>query len=96
MRKNNRIPKCDKRTVTCDVRIAQYGDETIKYKEKKGNTECDKSTVTCDVGSAQYEDGTVKCEKKKINEPPNVTKVLSHVMLELHNMRMEPSNVRKK
>ena len=34
--------------------------------------------------------------KKKIREPPNVTKELSHAMLELHNMRIEPSNVRKK
>ena len=37
----------------------------------------------------------VKCEKK-VRDPPNVTKELSYVMLELHNMRMEPSNVRKK
>ena len=29
--------------------------------------------------------GTTKCKKKK-----------SHVMLELHNLKMEPSNVRKK
>ena len=34
--------------------------------------------------------------KKRVREPPNVTKELSHMMLELHNMRMEPSNVRKK
>ena len=26
----------------------------------------------------------------------NVTKELSHMMLELHNMRMEPSNMEKK
>ena len=31
---------------------------------------------------------------KKIREPPNVTKELSHVILELYNVRMEPSNVR--
>ena len=38
---------------------------------------------------------TVKCyKKKKKNEPPNVTKELSHVILELYNVRMEPSNVR--
>ena len=29
-------------------------------------------------------------------EPPNVRKELSHVMLELHNVSMEPSNVKKK
>ena len=34
--------------------------------------------------------------RKKIKEPPNVTKVLSNVMLELHNVRMKLSNVRKK
>ena len=54
-----------------------------------------RKTVTCDVGTAQYENGTIKCEKK-IREPPNVRKELSHVMLKLHNVRMEPSNVRKK
>ena len=54
-----------------------------------------KRTVTCDIGITQYEDETVKCEKK-VNEPPNVRKELSRMMLELHNIRMEPSNVRKK
>ena len=34
--------------------------------------------------------------KKKVREPSNVRKELSHVMLKLHNMRMELSNVRKK
>ena len=34
--------------------------------------------------------------RKKIREPPNVRKELSHMMLKLHNMRMEPLNVRKK
>ena len=29
-------------------------------------------------------------------EPPNVRKELSHVMLELHNVRMKPSIVKKK
>ena len=33
---------------------------------------------------------------RKIKEPPNVTKVQSHVMLILHNVKMVPSNVRKK
>ena len=43
----------------------------------------------------QYEDETVKC-KKKVRELPIVRKKLSHVMLELHNVRMKSSNVRKK
>ena len=34
--------------------------------------------------------------KKKKKEPLNVIKELSHVMLELYNVRNEPSNVRKK
>ena len=33
--------------------------------------------------------------RKKIKEPPNVTKVQSHVMLILRNVRMMLSNVRK-
>ena len=37
---------------------------------------------------------TVKYEKKKIREPPNVTKELSHVILKLHTVRIESSNVR--
>ena len=58
-------------------------------KKNKGTIECDKNTVTCDVGIAQCEDGTIKCEKK-IKEPPNVTKVQSHVMLVLCNVRLVP------
>ena len=38
---------------------------------------------------------TIKCEKKKINEPQNVTKEQSYVILELHNVRIEPENMRK-
>jgi len=34
--------------------------------------------------------------RKKINEPLNVTRVQSHVMLVLHNMRIELLNVREK
>ena len=33
--------------------------------------------------------------REKKREPPNLTKVQSHVMLVLHNVRMVPSNVRK-
>ena len=54
-----------------------------------------KKTVTCDVGIAQCEDEIVKCEKK-VREPLNMRKELSRIMLELHNMRMKPSSVRKK
>ena len=41
------------------------------------------------------ENGIVKCEKK-VREPPNMTKELSYVMLEPHNVMMELSNVKKK
>ena len=82
--------------VTCDVRTAQCEDQTVKCEKKnKGTTKYEKRTVTYDVGTAQCEDEIVKCEKK-LREPQNVRKELSHVMLELHNVRMKPSNVRKK
>ena len=65
------------------------------WEKNKGTTKFEKRTVTCDVWTAQCEDGIVKCEKK-LREPPNMTKELSYVMLEPHNMRMKLSNVRKK
>ena len=53
-----------------------------------------KKIVICDVGPIKCEDRTIKCEKKiKIKEPPNVANELSYVMLELHNVTMEPLNV---
>ena len=54
-----------------------------------------KKTVTCDVGTAQCKDGTVKYEKK-VREPPNVRKELSYMILELHTVKIELLNVRKK
>ena len=64
-------------------------------KKKKRTTECDKNIVTCDIVTAQCEDGTIKCEKK-IKEPLNVTKVQSYVKLVLRNVKIVPSNARKK
>ena len=79
----------DKRTIKCDVGIAQCEDGNRQMWEKsKGTTQHEKRIVTSDVG-------TVKC-KKKVREPPNVTKELSYMMLELHNVRMKPSSVRKR
>ena len=94
--KRKRTTKCDKRTVIRDVGTTQCEDKTVKC-EKKSNvtTKYDKRTVTCNVGTAQYENEIVKYEKQ-IREPHNVTKELTYVMLELHNVRMKPSNVRKK
>ena len=48
-----------------------------------------------DIRTAHYEDRTVKCEKK-VRKPPNVTKELSYVMLEPHNVKMELLSVRKR
>ena len=63
-----------KKTVTCDIGIAQYEDGIIKCEKKsKGTTKCEKRTITCNVETAQCKDGTVKCEKK-LREPPNVIK----------------------
>ena len=79
----------DKRTIKRDVGIAQCEDGNRQMWEKsKGTTQHEKRIVTSDVG-------TVKC-KKKVREPPNVTKELSYMMLELHNVRMKPSSVRKR
>ena len=64
-------------------------------KKSKEIAQCEKRTVICDVEIAQCENGTIKCEKK-VREPPNVRKELLYVILELHNVRIEPSNVRKK
>ena len=63
--------------------------------KNKGTTKYDKRIVTCDVGTAQYENETIKCEKK-IREPPIMTKKLSYMTLQLHNVRIEPSNIRKR
>ena len=98
MRKKKKgTTECDKSTVTCDFGTALCEDGTIKCEKKnKGTTEYDKSTVTCNVHTTQYDDCIIKCEKRKIREPPNLTKLQSHVMLVLHNMKMVPSNLRKK
>ena len=68
---------------------------SLNVQKNKRTTKCDKSTVTCDIGIAQCGDGIIKYEKKKKKKPLNVTKVHSHVMLVLYNVRMVPSNVRK-
>ena len=60
-----------------------------------GTTKCDKSTVVYDFGITLCEDDTIKCEKKK-RELPNMIKVQLYVMLVLHNVRMIPSNMKKK
>ena len=83
--------------LTCEVGIAQCENETIKCEKKKSKetTKCEKRTVTCDVRIVQCKDETVKCEKK-VRKLPNMRKELSHVILELYNIRMKSSNMRKK
>ena len=56
-------------------------------RKTKRNHQLWQNIVTYDIGTAQCKDGTIKCEKK-IKEPPNVTKVQSHVMLILRNVGM--------
>ena len=64
------------------------------WEKSKGTSKCDKRIVTCNVEPAQCDDSQMW--EKKIRELLNVTKELSYVMLELHNVRIEPLNVRKK
>ena len=63
---NKGTTECNKkRTIKCDVRSAQYEDETVKCEKKsKKTTKCEKRIVTCDIETAQCKDGTVKYEKK--------------------------------
>ena len=72
-------------------------DRIVKFEKKKskGIAKLEKKTITCDVETAQCKDEIVKYEKK-VREPPNVKKELLYVMLELHNVMIEPLNVRKK
>ena len=51
------------------------------WEKSKGTTKCEKRTITCDIGTTQCEKKTIECEKK---------------VRERLNVRMEPSNVRKK
>ena len=67
----------------------------VRKKKVKEPPNVRKKTVTCDVRTAQCEDRTIKCEKK-VREPLNLRKELSYVMLELHNMKMESSSVKKR
>ena len=54
MRKKNKgTTKYEKKTVTCDVGIAQCEDGTVKCKKKvKERSNLKKRTVTCDVETA--------------------------------------------
>ena len=94
--------KCEKRTVICDIGTAQCEVGTIKCEKKnKGTTKCDKKTVTYDKRTVTCNKKrtdtmlvllNITMEpsnlRKKIKEPPNVTKELTHMILELHIVRM--------
>ena len=60
----------------------------------KKTVTCDKKTVTCNKNRTDAMlvllNKTMKSSnvRKKVREPPNVRKELSHVILELHNVRM--------
>ena len=63
--KSKGTTKCEKRTVTCNVGIAQCEDETVNEKKKnKGTTECVKRTVTYDVETTQCKDEMSNVRKK--------------------------------
>ena len=81
-----------------DVMLELHNVRTKPSSVRKstGTTQCDKRTVICDIEITQYKDETIKCEKKKSKGTTKCEKKLSYVMLELHNIRLEPSNVRKK
>ena len=73
-----------------NIRIKQ---SNVRKKNVR-TTKCEKRTVTCDVRTVQCKDKTVIFEKK-VRESLTVRKELLHMILQLHNVRMEPSNVRK-
>ena len=85
-------------------RTVTYEDGIVKYEKKvKGTIECDKRTVICEVGTAQCEDETVKYKKKIIKRTNECDKRtitcdigIAQCEIGLHNVRMEPSNIRKK
>ena len=66
-----------------------------KKKKMKRTIKYEKKIVICNIEIVDYEDGTVKCEEK-VRELPNMRKELSYMMLELHNVMMKSSSVRKK
>ena len=79
--------KCDKSTVISNVGIAQCNDKKILNVTK---IEIDAMLVLLNkiMKSSNV--------RKKVREPPNVRKKRSHVILKLHNVRIKPSNVKKK
>ena len=78
------------------IGTTQCDNGIVKYKKKnKRTTKCEKQNVKCDVRNAQCENGTVKCEKEN-KGTTKCDKKMTHVMLELYNVRIEPSNVKKK
>ena len=94
MRKNKETIECDKSIVTCNVGTTQCENDIIKCEKKNKETiECNKSIVTCDVGTVHCKDDIIKYEKNKKRKLPNITKVQSHVMLVLHNIKMILSNI---
>ena len=78
--KTKETAKCEKNTITCDVETAQCKNRQM-WEKSKGTTKCEKRTITCDIGTTQCEKKTIEWEKK---------------VRERLNVRMEPSNVRKK
>ena len=75
-KKKKETTKCDKRTVTHDVRTAQCEDGTVKYEKKikePPNMIKVQSHVMLVLHNVRMKSSNMR---KKIREPPNVTKVL--------------------
>ena len=96
--------------VRCDIGSAYCDDWTVNCKEKNRipmNCKCDKSTVISNVDIAQCNDNKILNVTKieidamlvllnKTMKSSNVRKELSYMILELLNIKLEPSNMRKK
>ena len=94
-KESKRTTKNEKWTVTFDVRTAQYNDGPVKYEKKEGSHQMwEKNSHIWCWNCTMWGWNCQMWEKSK--GPPNVTNELSYVMLELYNVTLEPSNVRKK
>ena len=79
--KSKGITKSEKKTITCNIGIAQCENETVKYEKKirePPNERKELLHVMLKLHNMMMEPLNV-IKKKKKEEPPNVTKQLSYV-----------------
>ena len=86
-----------KGTTQCDKRIVIYDVGTVKC-EKKSNrtTKCDKKNYHMWCWNCTMWGWNRQIWEKKVRKPLNVRKELLYVILEPHNVRIEPLSVRKR